>query len=60
MGIDGSALGNIAIHTALNYPFYNILGEEERGASRRIFVFGNTPRLDSQVFSISLNWQQGI
>lgn len=41
VGIGGSALGNIAIHTALNHPFYNILGEKERDGSPRIFVLDN-------------------
>ncbi|MEP9412205.1 MAG: glucose-6-phosphate isomerase [Candidatus Brocadia sp.] len=41
VGIGGSALGNIAIHTALNHPFYNILGEKERNGSPRIFVLDN-------------------
>ncbi len=34
-------MGNIAIHAALNHPFYNILGEKERNVSPRIFVLDN-------------------
>ena len=30
VGIGGSALGNIAIHTALNHPFHNLLTDVER------------------------------
>jgi glucose-6-phosphate isomerase len=41
VGIGGSALGSIAIHTALNHPFYNILGDKERNGSPRIFVLDN-------------------
>jgi glucose-6-phosphate isomerase len=31
IGIGGSALGNIALHTALNHPNYNELGKKARG-----------------------------
>lgn len=31
IGIGGSALGNIALHTALNHPYYNELGKKQRG-----------------------------
>ncbi|HHT9129584.1 MAG TPA: glucose-6-phosphate isomerase [Candidatus Brocadiaceae bacterium] len=41
VGIGGSALGNIAIHTALNHPFYNILSDEERNGFPRVFVLDN-------------------
>ena len=41
VGIGGSALGNIAIHTALNHPFYNLLNDKERNGSPRIFVLDN-------------------
>ena len=41
VGIGGSALGNIAIHTALNHPFYNVLGDKERNGAPRIFVLDN-------------------
>src|SRR3989338_4016756 len=41
VGLGGSSLGNIAIHTALNHPFYNLLSEKERGGFPRIFVLDN-------------------
>ena len=41
VGIGGSALGNTAIHTALNHPFYNIISEKERNGFPRIFVLDN-------------------
>ncbi len=31
IGIGGSALGNIALHSALNHPYYNELPRKERG-----------------------------
>jgi glucose-6-phosphate isomerase len=41
VGIGGSALGNIAIHTALNHPFYNILSDAGRKGCPRVFVLDN-------------------
>ncbi len=41
VGIGGSALGNTAIHTALNHPFYNTLGSKERAGCPRIYVLDN-------------------
>ena len=40
LGIGGSALGNIAVQTALNPYMYN-LSQEQRGDNPRIFVFDN-------------------
>lgn len=40
LGIGGSALGNIAVQTALNPCMYN-LSEEQRKGSPRLFVFDN-------------------
>lgn len=40
LGIGGSALGNIALQTALNSPFYNLLPRERRGGPR-LFVIDN-------------------
>lgn len=48
VGIGGSALGNTAIHTALNHPFYNILSDNERNGFPRIFVLDN---IDPDKFS---------
>jgi glucose-6-phosphate isomerase len=43
LGIGGSALGNIAVHTALNHQFHNLLpaGHEGRRGGPRIFVLDN-------------------
>ncbi|MCK8817131.1 glucose-6-phosphate isomerase [Natroniella sulfidigena] len=40
LGIGGSALGNIALQTALNHPYYNI-NEEARGDYPKLFVPDN-------------------
>lgn len=41
MGIGGSALGNIATHTVLNHPFYNILSDKDKNGFPRVFVLDN-------------------
>ncbi len=43
LGIGGSALGNIAVHSALNHPFHNLLpeGHPGRRGAPRIFVLDN-------------------
>jgi len=43
LGIGGSALGNIAVHSALNHPFHNLLptGHPARRRAPRIFVLDN-------------------
>jgi glucose-6-phosphate isomerase len=41
LGIGGSALGNKALHTALNHPYYNLLPCKQRGNRPRIFVLDN-------------------
>ena len=41
LGIGGSALGNIALQTALNHPYYNLLDKKARGGMPRIFVMDN-------------------
>ena len=40
LGIGGSALGNIALQTALNPSTYNLMGDERRGGPR-LFVLDN-------------------
>ncbi len=40
LGIGGSALGNIAVHSALNPSTYNLLSERKRGGPR-LFVLDN-------------------
>lgn len=41
LGIGGSALGNNALHTALNHPYHNLLSRDRRGNRPRIFVLDN-------------------
>lgn len=41
LGIGGSALGAIALQTALNHPFYNQLSPQQRGQRPRIYVLDN-------------------
>jgi glucose-6-phosphate isomerase len=43
LGIGGSALGNMAVHAALNHPFHNLLpaGHPGRLGSPRVFVLDN-------------------
>ncbi len=43
LGIGGSALGNIAVHGALNHPFHNLLpaGHPARSGAPRLFVLDN-------------------
>jgi glucose-6-phosphate isomerase len=67
LGIGGSALGNIAVHGALNHPFHNLLpaGHPARLGAPRIFVLDNVDpalmaafvetvedELDSTVFNV--------
>lgn len=40
-GIGGSCLGALALHKALNHPFHNLLGKEERGGLPRAFFLDN-------------------
>ena len=50
LGIGGSALGNTALHAALNPHMYNFLPREERGGPR-LFVLDNVdPHLVRQTF----------
>jgi len=41
LGIGGSALGNIALHRALNHPWHNLVSSAERGGRPRVFVVDN-------------------
>jgi glucose-6-phosphate isomerase len=41
LGIGGSALGNIALNTALNHPYYNLLPASQRQGRPRLFVLDN-------------------
>lgn len=41
LGIGGSALGPIAVHQALNHPFYNELPKEKRGGCPKFYVMDN-------------------
>jgi len=41
IGIGGSALGNIMLHSALNHPDYNLLSRKRRGGRPRMFFLDN-------------------
>jgi glucose-6-phosphate isomerase len=41
LGIGGSALGTIALQTALGHPYHNALSREQRGGRPRLFVLDN-------------------
>jgi len=41
LGIGGSALGTIALQTALTLPFYNLLSKSKRDGTPRLFVADN-------------------
>ena len=41
IGIGGSALGNIALHTALNPPYYNELSQSERKGGLKVYFPDN-------------------
>ncbi len=47
LGIGGSALGNIALQTALNHPFYNLLPADQRKGPR-LFVMDNVDPVQFQ------------
>jgi glucose-6-phosphate isomerase len=51
LGIGGSALGNIALQTALNPYMYNL--DDKRQQGPRLFVFDN---IDPPQFASFLNW----
>jgi glucose-6-phosphate isomerase len=53
LGIGGSALGNIALQTALNPSMYNLDGTRRKGP--RLFVFDN---VDPAQFASFLDWVQ--
>ncbi|MCX8064581.1 MAG: glucose-6-phosphate isomerase [Candidatus Hydrogenedentes bacterium] len=53
LGIGGSALGIIALNTALNPPFYNLLPQNIRKGHPKLFVMDNIdPDTFSQMLSI--------
>lgn len=41
LGIGGSALGPIALHQAINHPYYNELSKEKRGGYPKFYVADN-------------------
>jgi len=47
LGIGGSALGNIALQTALNHPYYNLLPSDKRNGPR-LFVMDNVDPVQFQ------------
>lgn len=53
IGIGGSALGGIAIHTALTYPLYNQIASKDRGYFPKIYFFDN---IDPEVFKAIMEY----
>ncbi|MFM2033286.1 MAG: hypothetical protein RLZZ297_2051 [Chloroflexota bacterium] len=51
LGIGGSALGNIAVQSALNHPFYNDLPKRERKYPRLFVIDNSDPDLNSALLS---------
>lgn len=47
LGIGGSALGNIAVQSALNHPFYNDLPRSKRSAPRLFVIDNSDPDLNA-------------
>jgi len=53
LGIGGSALGGIALHNAINHPYYNELSAEQRKFKPRIYFLDNIdPAWISSFFDI--------
>ncbi len=52
LGIGGSALGGIALHKALNHPYYNILSKDKRKTPRIFFLDNIDPDTHSAIFDI--------
>ncbi|MFO7168567.1 MAG: glucose-6-phosphate isomerase [Chloroflexota bacterium] len=49
LGIGGSALGNIAVQTALNHTFYNELPAEQRGGPKLYVIDNSDPELNAHL-----------
>ncbi|HEY8490886.1 MAG TPA: glucose-6-phosphate isomerase [Dehalococcoidia bacterium] len=52
LGIGGSALGNIALQSALNHPYYNLLPPEQRGGPRLFVLDHVDPELIGGVLDV--------
>ncbi|RKY89638.1 glucose-6-phosphate isomerase [candidate division KSB1 bacterium] len=53
LGIGGSALGGIALHTAINHPYYNQLSNEKRNFRPKIYFLDNIdPVFISSIFDV--------
>jgi glucose-6-phosphate isomerase len=52
LGIGGSALGNIALSSALNHPYHNLLPAAQRQGRPRLFVLDN---VDPDQFAAFMN-----
>ena len=52
-GIGGSALGPMAVHKALNHPYYNALSGEARGGPRLHFAENTDPATLSAIFDVA-------
>lgn len=52
LGIGGSALGNTAVNTAINGPFYNLLPRERRGGPRLFVLDNSDPELNAGLLDL--------
>jgi glucose-6-phosphate isomerase len=53
VGIGGSALGPMAVHKALNHPYYNVLSGEDRRGPRMHFAENTDPATLSAILDLA-------
>jgi len=53
VGIGGSALGPMAVHKALNHPFYNALSDDDRRGPRMHFAENTDPATLSSILDLA-------
>src|SRR3712207_9035821 len=53
VGIGGSALGPMALHKALNHPYYNTLSGDARRGPRLHFAENTDPATLSAIFDVA-------
>ena len=60
LGIGGSALGTIALRTALLRPYYNLLTYEQRGKTPRLWVMDNVDAREFQAMLGAVNLERTL
>ncbi len=60
LGIGGSALGTIAVHSALRHPFWNLLSKQDRGGKPRLFVLDNVDPDWLRAFKQTVNLKRTV